>query len=590
MKKALTGPDIRELVLNWQHLVGCRLDQFGRPDEHKLVLKLRSSKTGTVRIVIDFGGWLYLTKEQISTESNKGVFVNSVRKAIKKGRLNSITQLNGDRILCMEFIRGEQSYSLIFELFHKGNAILCHEGRISTVMRKQKFRHRSLSSGIDYKPPIGFNPFESEYSDFEKTLLTSERPLGASLTINCNLGGEISNLVCHKLEIEGKDSVEKSQIHDIYNQVQEIISDKIKPTIFLDEEGSIITVSTLNLTNLKIGPQFNTFDEAIVNYVNSMEVPIKKIDNKDKIREDRQKRAIDDYILQAKRMRAFGELIFSNIETVRSGIEEGKEKLLIDDVEIKIDTLKSPESNASDFFDKAKEFERKAKRTKEILKTKKAKKPKKTKIKNEKLEWFEKYRWFITSDGEIAVGGKDARTNEIVVKKYLKNADRYAHADIHGAPSVVVKNNGNPPSSESMLEASHFSLAYSKAWSARVSSGHSFWVENDKVSKTPNTGEFLAKGSFVIRGKRNWNRNLEVTLAIGVIEYNGSKKLMGGPVTSLEKHSKKYIVFKPGFVDRKNVSKKLSEAFEIDISDVERLLPSGGFAIKKLFGLEIKLE
>ena len=88
----------------------------------------------------------------------------------------------------------------------------------------------------------------------------------------------------------------------------------------------------------------------------------------------------------------------------------------------------------------------------------------------------------------------------------------------------------------------------------------------------------------------NLYTNLELSFGFGVIDDNGSKKLMGGPVTSLEKHSKKYIVFKPGFVDRKNVSKKLSEAFEIDISDVERLLPSGGFAIKKLFGLEIKLE
>jgi len=590
MKKALTAPDIRALVSNWQVLVGCRLDQFGRPDEDKLVLKLRSSKTGTVRFVVDFGGWLYLTKEQVSTESNKGVFVNSVRKAIKKGRLNSITQLNGDRILCMEFVRAEQRHSLIFELFHKGNAILCHEGNISTVMRKQKFRHRSLSSGVEYKPPIGFNPFESEYSDFKRVLLDSERPLGASLTINCNLGGEISNLVCHKLEIDGKKNVKEPQIHDIYNQVQEILSDKIKPTIFLDDEGNSITVSSLNLTNLEKGLQFDIFDDAIVNYVDSMEVPVKKIGNKEKIRENRQKKAIEDYIIQSKRMRESGEAIFSNIETVRKGIEEGKEKILIDDLEIKIDTLKSPESNASDFFDKAKEFERKARRTEEILKTKKSKKPENKKIKNEKLEWFEKYRWFITSDGEIAVGGKNARSNEMVVKKYLKNMDRYAHADIHGAPSIVVKNTGVPPSSESMLEASHFSLAYSKAWSARVSSGHSFWVENDKVSKTPNTGEFLAKGSFVIRGKRNWNRNLEVTLAIGLIDYGGSKKLMGGPVTSLEKHSKKYVVFKPGFVDRKNVSKKLSGAFEIDISDVERLLPSGGFEIKKQFGLEIKLE
>ena len=118
-------------------------------------------------------------------------------------------------------------------------------------------------------------------------------------------------------------------------------------------------------------------------------------------------------------------------------------------------------------------------------------------VQNQNIEWFERFRWFITTDGEIAVGGKDARSNEQVVKKYLKNNDRYAHADIHGAPSIVVKNiNGTQPSEQSMLEACNFSLSYSKAWGARVSGGHSFWVENDKVSKTPNTGEFLAKGAL----------------------------------------------------------------------------------------------
>ena len=235
-------------------------------------------------------------------------------------------------------------------------------------------------------------------------------------------------------------------------------------------------------------------------------------------------------------------------------------------------------------------MERKAKRTREILDTKPLKKPRKRKIKAENLEWFENYRWFITSEGEVAIGGKDATTNERAVKKYLKNMDRYAHADVHGAPSVVVKNNGAPPSSGSMLEACHFSLAYSKAWAARVSSGHSFWVESDKVSKTPNTGEFLAKGSFVIRGKRNWNKNLELKLAIGLIDYNGVEKLMGGPVMALENQSKKYAVFKPGFTDRKQLSKILSNIFERDISEIEKLLPNGGFELVKSSGIDIKLE
>ena len=235
-------------------------------------------------------------------------------------------------------------------------------------------------------------------------------------------------------------------------------------------------------------------------------------------------------------------------------------------------------------------MDRKAERTREVIASKPVSKPKEKIIRNKNIEWFERFRWFITSDGEIAVAGKDARTNEQVVKKYLKANDRYAHADIHGAPSVVVKNiNGTPPSENSMLEACNFSLSYSKAWGARVSGGHSFWVDNDKVSKTPNTGEFLAKGAFVIRGKRIWNRNLELNIAVGLITYESNPKFMGGPVSAVEKHCDKYVIFRPGFSERKVVIRKLSEAFSAESTDIEKLLPSGGFDLVRLKGIELKL-
>jgi predicted ribosome quality control (RQC) complex YloA/Tae2 family protein len=590
MKKALTGPDIRELVSEWQYLLGCRLEQFGRPGSNELILKFRSSRTGTVRLVVDLSGWAYVTKESISTESNQGVFVNAVRKRIKKSRLESISQLNGDRIICLEFIRGDESYTLIFEMFHKGNAILCSDKKIKTVMRQQKFRHRSLKPGLEYQAPPGFNPFESDFSKFSEVISGSERPVGASLTINCNLGGEISDLVCHRLEIEGDSKVEQSKFRSIYDQVQEILSDKIGPSIFLDDEGKNFTVSFLNLSHLKQGPQFDTFGEAIETYLNSIEEPVVIVEDKKDIRISRQKKAIENYLFKAKKMREKGNLIFSNTSLVRKAIENERDTISIKNKKVEINISKSPEANASEYFDKAKEMERKAKRTREVLNIKSSKKPKKRKIKAENLEWFEKYRWFITSEEEIVIAGKDATTNERVVKKYLKNMDRYAHADVHGAPSVVVKNNGDPPSFDSMMEACHFSLAYSKAWAARVSSGHSFWVESDKVSKTPNTGEFLAKGSFVIRGKRNWNKNLELKLAIGLIVYNGVEKLMGGPVMTMENQSKKYAVFKPGFTDRKQVSKILADIFMREVSEIEKLLPNGGFELVNSIGIDIKLE
>ena len=107
MKKALTGPDIGQLVKGWQPLIGSRVDQFGRPDLNKVILKLRSRERGTVRLLIDLSGWAYLTTSSLSTESNQGVFVQKVRKLIKKSRIESIEQVNGDRILFISFIRKE---------------------------------------------------------------------------------------------------------------------------------------------------------------------------------------------------------------------------------------------------------------------------------------------------------------------------------------------------------------------------------------------------------------------------------------------------------------------------------------------------
>jgi len=593
MKKSLTSPDLRELVFGWQPLIGSRVEQFGRPDSNKLILKLRNREKGTIRLVLDLKGWAYLTEKALTTESNQGVFVNQVRKRIKKSRLQKIMQLNGDRVIAFDFTRKDETTRLILEFFHKGNAILCKDNQIEMVMRQQKFRHRKLVPNENYISPPGFNPFDSNLEKYKERLCSSDRSLGAGLTIDCNLGGEISKLICDNLALDYNNEILKSDIESIYSEIQKIINDKNEPTIYVDDNNQNITVSKFNLTNLKSSTKFDSFDDAIESYLSSIEKPKVIIKDREDIRITRQKEAIDKFIEESKEFRKVGNLLLSNTEIVQDFIlneEDNEISINLDGNEIKILTSKSAQSNASMYFDRAKECERKARRTEEIIKEKPKHIPK-AKVKKKKLEWFEKYRWFITSEGDIALGGKDATTNEQVVKKYLKNNDRYAHADIHGAPSVVVKSSqGVPPSENSMKQASSFSLAYSKAWGARVASGHSFWVDNDKVSKTPNTGEFLAKGAFVIRGKRNWNRNLEVIISIGIIDYEGIEKLMGGPVESFKEKSKKYLTFKPGFLERRLVSRKIAKAFNEDLETVERLLPNGGFELIDSYGIEIKFE
>ena len=65
-------------------------------------------------------------------------------------------------------------------------------------MRKQKFRHRSLEPGLAYQSPPSIDPFSVEFDIFNDKLNNSQRAR-AALTIDCNVGGDISTLICNNL-------------------------------------------------------------------------------------------------------------------------------------------------------------------------------------------------------------------------------------------------------------------------------------------------------------------------------------------------------------------------------------------------------
>ena len=56
-----------------------------------------------------------------------------------------------------------------------------------------------------------------------------------------------------------------------------------------------------------------------------------------------------------------------------------------------------------------------------------------------KREWYEKFRWFISSEGFLVIGGRDATSNEIVIKKHADKNDLVFHTDIKGSPFHLSK-------------------------------------------------------------------------------------------------------------------------------------------------------
>ena len=281
--------------------------------------------------------------------------------------------------------------------------------------------------------------------------------------------------------------------------------------------------------------------------------------------------------------------------------------LNIDGTTLNIDPKMTIPENAENYYEKSKKAKRKTKgaliaieNTKKQLEEIKSKKdsamenisvPKKRVKKN--LKWYEKLRWFVSSDNVLVVGGRDANSNESVVKKYLEPNDIYLHADIHGATSTAIKLNGNKLNDNLLKESGEFAASFSSAWSKGFTSQDVFWVHPDQVSKTPEAGEFLAKGSFVIRGHRNYIRGARLKLAVGIVDYEG-KRIMAGPIEALEKHSQNFVVLKPGFTKKEAIAKKIlhkiNEDDLITLDDIIRVLPSGKCDIDEEYHQRKKYE
>ena len=152
------------------------------------------------------------------------------------------------------------------------------------------------------------------------------------------------------------------------------------------------------------------------------------------------------------------------------------------------------------------------------------------------------------------------------------------HADIHGASSIVVKLEGDELNENTLQQSASFAATFSSAWSKGFSTQDVYWVHPDQVSKTPESGEFVAKGSFIIRGNRNYVRSAKVQIAVGIVDYEG-KRIMAGPVESLEAHSNNYIVLKPGYTKKEAIAKKIlhkiNEDELLNLDDIVRVLPAG---------------
>lgn len=258
-------------------------------------------------------------------------------------------------------------------------------------------------------------------------------------------------------------------------------------------------------------------------------------------------------------------------------------------MKITLDVSKSLEKNAEKYFEKAKKARKKIEGAKETVE-KTAKKYEELKKKEEKeLEkekrkapprkkhWYEKFRWFITSDGFLVIGGRDATSNEIVIKKHTDEGDLVLHTDMAGSPFFVVKSDGKKITETALKEAADATCTFSRAWKLGLTAQSVFYVKPEQVTKTAQPGEYLQKGAFMIKGKTNYIDN-KINCAIGMTDGGA---VMAGPVEAVKKHCKKHVVLQQGDEKTSKIAKQIQHKLGAELDDIIRAMPTGGVRIKK---------
>lgn len=215
--------------------------------------------------------------------------------------------------------------------------------------------------------------------------------------------------------------------------------------------------------------------------------------------------------------------------------------------------------------------------------------------------WFESFRWFFASTGHLVVAGRDAATNDRVVKKHLEEGDRYVHADLHGAPSTVVKADGESAPEPALEEAAQAAVTWSRAF-GRFGGGDAYWVRPQQVSKTPQAGEFLARGAFIVRGERDWFRKLPLEASIGLVwldasgrptdppedaENPGTKraKIMAGAPRAVHAWTDTWVDLVAGETKRKDMVQRLARILRAHPDTLDRALPVGDLMVKASKGV-----
>jgi len=597
-EQGMSGIDLKAVTSELCEKLPLWIDKIYQFDSRTLGIRLNGENKARHQLIIEAGRRAHLVKDMPEPPKNPPQFAMFLRKYISGGKVLAIRQHGLERILIFDIGKGQKVYRLIIELFDEGNVILADENfTIIKPLRHHRFRDREIVPNVTYT--LGTDP-TSSVDVMAALMKADDRELVRFLAIGCMLGGTYAEYICRKTGLEKTLHASSADPETVFEAVQELLNQ------VMHAPDPVISKKHCEPVNIWSGPDtqhFRTFSEALETFYPLTKAEKKTAEAQPKLnREERilkyQKSAIKRFEEKIEKTEGVVAALYENyqfISAVISTLDSASKTLSWQEMEklirqkdsadakkivafhpeeaaveidlgkrVKIYVHEGIEQNAGRYYDIIKKFRKKKEGALRAMKTTlpKKKEQKRDFIPMKKL-WYHRFRWFMTSDDVVVLGGRDASQNEELVKKYMSGQDLFVHADVHGASVVIVKGK-----TERMDEVAQFAASYSGAWRSGHFSADVYSALPSQVSKTPESGEFISRGSFIVRGERTYYRNVPLAVAIGLM-LEPHTAVIGGPPSAIVRKTPAYVELRPGQFEPNDVAKKVLRTLRQKVSEEE---------------------
>ena len=635
----LSGIELRYLVNEIRSRVtsGYYISGINAITKSSLLLKLHHPTQEDIMLVVSARG-VWITRLKFKpVEENR--LENIAQKEIERAKMESIEQAGSERIVSLKFRHPDGRVRVVVcEFFGEGNIAICDEGmQIIAILNPIEVRHRTLKVGLRYAypPTRGVDVFDVTLDQMlllrkEAKNLDALRWIGRSISMPKKFVEEVGKRAGVKDKLAGQLSDE--EVGRVYSTIKNLVSDvsagnNHEPVVVTANDKPIealpiMTEEAAKMITKKVASYMDAVDEVLSSEILDIGRSSKTIELDKQIAVlehdlEEQNKAKEAVMIKSAAIRKVADQLMSlsyqnpddgkvhDMLAANSAFivkEKGVQYVEVSGEQVEMQPNLAKVSSM--LFARAKEMERgnasieeaRGKLLEQIMKLRgqTAAIHKKVVVKEQAAkEWYERYRWFITTDGLLAIGGRDSSSNSALIRKHLTEHDIVFHAEVHGSPFFIVKNAAAPAQEgkidQSLLEVAKATVSFSRAWKDGLSSADAYWVLPEQVKKGAPTGQFLPKGSFVIEGKRSYQKGVEIRLAIAIVRLDSRETLVCGPEESIKKRALFYSVLLQGGMDPMTAAKKAKTEFvkiagdaeiaetikRISLDDFVRALPTG---------------